>query len=149
MPSYRAHLTAGSLLFVLLYVAQTKFSIAPLSFQETRAALISILIGSIFPDIDTTSVMQRLFFLCILIIAPILIFQGNHTLLFAAAGTCVAILLLPHRSITHKPSWVIPASCLGCAALVLSNNINGTLAWLCWTYFVVGFLSHWFLDRYV
>jgi len=148
MPSYKVHIPAGFITFILLYIIQQKLGVAPNTFQNVAAILLSSTVGSIFPDIDTTSIMQRLFFLSILVIAPVFIFQNNYLMLAITAAVCIIILIIPHRSITHKPKWVIPFAALVCGALALIKHIDSMLLWQCWLYFIAAFLSHWLLDRY-
>lgn len=146
MPSYKTHLAGGLATYVILYSIHqliaplTKFS----AFDHIVLASIT-LVGSLFPDIDTRSKIQKVFFLCSVGVIPIAILFKQY--FFAILGCfCFFILIIPHRGITHKLWFIIGFPImLSCFIIGRNPQLSTTIVTGC-TYFVFGALSHRLLD---
>lgn len=150
MPGYRIHLIGGVATFscITAICHMTGFTIQD-NFFIFAAGLGLSLLGSIFPDIDTVSVMQRLFY-STMAITLLALLISSHTTLFVLAGTlCVIIALLRHRTITHNFLFLLlmPLTiAMYCSTL---NGINQRWVSIAYLFFVSGALSHLLLDFYL
>ena len=148
MPNYKTHLVGGAASFVGLLWA-TSHLLPALACQPVLlpAAFGLTLLGSIFPDIDVPSKMQRLFFLCSTVgIITCLLARWHIGFLLLSLGILV-VAFLTHRTITHKPLFL---AALGLVPTLLFTNCHPTEARNAislYLYFFTGCLSHILLDR--
>ncbi len=147
MPSYKVHIMGGAVTYLLVYKLSEAFSLLPQFPPMYQMLFLGItLLGSIFPDIDIKSKMQRLFFISALITLPLLLYFGQIDLFIYAGLLCILPIILRHRTITHRAWFLIcaPASC----AIILSahNQSLSSIIFSSCTYFSMGALSHIVLD---
>lgn len=145
MPGYKTHVLGGlvSFSFVAAVYQQTGY---PITIHPAPFAIGFILsmIGSIFPDIDTASVMQRLFYSA-MAITLLIGLVTRHIHFFIAGGLlCIGIAFLRHRTITHNPLFLILIPLVP-AAYVTDQDA----AKLLYTFFTCSTLSHLALDFYL
>ncbi|MFA6526795.1 MAG: metal-dependent hydrolase [Candidatus Babeliales bacterium] len=150
MPGYRTHLVGGLAAFsIITAICHTTFLPIQNNVLVFIAGFCLALLGSIFPDIDTVSVMQRLFY-STMAVALLALLISCHTQLFVLAGTlCIAIALLRHRTITHHALFLILmpfAIMLYCSTF---DNSNQQAMFIFYLFFVGGALSHLLLDFYL
>lgn len=144
MPGYKAHLIGGVLAFAPLYYITTKLSPPP-SLTYMMGLFGATLLGSLFPDLDITSKIQRLFYF---IIAGAFLFclaiHEWHALL-VTAGLAVIVGILRHRTILHHPLFLamlpLPIICY-----MSKNNIPPSLSIPPALFFIAGAWSHLLLD---
>ncbi|MDD4952928.1 MAG: metal-dependent hydrolase [Desulfovibrionaceae bacterium] len=159
MPGYKGHLAGG------LFVAGVGlFALYSLGWVQERhwfmAALAGFcLMGALFPDVDTDSVAQRLFYLLIVAVVCGLIVQRRFELAAYLGLFAMLPCLGKHRGWTH--SWwaalLVPAPILATPYLLkfpYNQVLPGYVFEYDWTAFVpfylafvIGYLSHLFLDR--
>jgi hypothetical protein len=146
MPGYRAHIMVGvSTCLGLLYAINT-LTHPHTAFLQTVGCIAAAILGSIFPDIDTTSKMQRIFFIFSSMALLISIFFQAWFFFFNLSFITVVVTFLKHRTLTHS-AWFIFA--LSIISILLSSIIfhetstGAVLTALC---FAVGALSHLVLD---
>ncbi len=146
MPRYKTHLAFGFFSYlVFIYLSFILVHFCPTFLQIIGCFLCSIL-GSIFPDIDTTSKMQRLFFIfSSLVIFGSIVFR-LWFLFFNLSFITVFVTLLKHRTITHN-AWVLLG--LSVLPILLGFLCCGNLVFdiflgaFC---FLIGAFSHILLD---
>lgn len=150
MPGHRVHLVGGVATFSLITaICHTSGFIIQNNVFIFALGLGLSLLGSIFPDIDITSVMQRLFYTTMVITLLALLCLGLTHLFFIASASCFAVALLKHRTITHSPVFLVVAPLvLIFAAGQWEHLIQGNLV-PCYFFFVGGALSHVILDFYL
>ncbi len=154
MANYKGHI-AGGLIFTAVYAGAVSF--LPLAkfakyagiFSEWQAVFAVFIIGilfSLFPDVDTNSKAQDIFFGIVFPLNIFLIWQG----MIQAAAYLGLIAMLPiighHRGWTHK-KWamlVVPLPILLVPYLYKQEVLAASIVF----YFaaVVGYFSHLFLD---
>jgi len=147
MPNYKTHLVGGAVSFVLVYkLAALCAPSHQISIIPAVGGLGLTLLGSIFPDIDIPSRMQTLFYqVMALVLLVTLLFQFWKLFLSACALSCI-IFLLRHRTITHRPWFLLlfPLAILGYFLKISSVSLHlGLFLYSC---FVIGALSHILLD---
>jgi len=146
MPNYRKHLIGGCATYAILICVNAKYNLIKIESIVQLQTLAACLIGSLFPDVDTKSKIQKLIYLVILIAATHLLITGQQ---FWAAITLM-ISLIPlisnHRGLFHR-LWFIGI------CMVLVNffcYINQPSAFKsCITlsiFFMSGTISHIWLD---
>ncbi len=147
MPNYKGHLIAGAVTFAATLYTLNHFG-TPMPSTETMALFLLVtLVGSIFPDIDTKSKMQKYFYVSSAFIFPALLFTRTLNYVFLIAGLCIAIPCLRHRTITHNPFFILGLPGLMALYAVLFYPSTQQLVLFCYIFFVCGALSHIFLDR--
>jgi len=147
MPNYKGHLVAGAITFVATFYTLNHFGSQMPSTEHMVFFLFVTLIGSIFPDIDTRSKMQKYFYISSAIVFPLLLFSKTLNYVFLIAGLCIAIPCLRHRTITHNPFFILGLPGLLVLYAVLFYPSTQQLALFYYIFFVSGALSHIFLDR--
>lgn len=148
MPNYKTHLVGGLASFALvLHVSATCLPVFNLSIEYLPFSLFASLVGSIFPDIDVPSKMQKWFFIAS--IAGILgaLLTKHHHLFVLLGISILFVAFLSHRTITHKPAFLMFFALIPTlyASYMLPSHTNTAFA--LYFYFTVGCLSHVIFDR--
>ncbi len=146
MPGYKAHVVAGSVsCLFLIYIILTLFHFCPTLMQFIGCFVCSIL-GSIFPDIDTTSKAQRLFFIFSSIVLLLsIVFQAWFVFL-NFSFISIIVMLLKHRTITHNVYFIFSLSIMLFFFSLLVFHGLSTGGILSALGFAVGAFSHLLLD---
>ncbi len=145
MPNYKGHLVGGAAAYTLLFLLLLRNSITP-SFITAGEWLICALAGALFPDIDIKSRGQKYFYRIVLLLFSILIIQKQFELL--AFGSIIATIpmLVRHRGIFHRLWFVVLMPMLIWALVALSTPELSTTVWYDVLFFIVGAISHLWLD---
>lgn len=148
MPNYKTHLAAGAVSFLLLmHTVAAYLPTFTLPVELLPLGLLLSLVGSIFPDIDVPSKMQKWFFMVCIIGILGAIFTKNHALLASLGISILFVAFLTHRTITHKPFFLLLLGLIPLSFTIYylpSQAIPGAALYL---YFTLGCLSHVALDR--
>src|SRR3989304_1078376 len=98
MPRYKSHLVGGV----------AAFGIVAWTFGHYRASMLTLaellgcaLLGSLFPDIDTKSKGQKIFYCMMLILLLYFFIQGRRIPLAMAAIVGTMPLIVRHRGVFH------------------------------------------------
>jgi hypothetical protein len=148
MPGYRVHLVGGTATFALLSVYGPQLlHHAAMSHYLWSICAAATLFGALFPDIDTKSKGQLIFYrLCALVMIGLIICKAWHLLAFCTLIALVP-LLVHHRGLLHNPlflagfggtlyfygRWLLPQLELDFLRISI--------------FFVLGTWSHLILDR--
>lgn len=145
MPGYKGHIVGGTILYAL--ILYPLFYLMHPSWYLITEWFLFLIAGSLFPDVDTKSKGQYLFYYAV---AALLIFLFVHQCyeLTAVCGILALVpLLVPHRGLFHETWFVIllPVAIAGiviyCAPKYVTSIMVDTL------FFIIGALSHLCLDR--
>lgn len=147
MPGYKVHLAGGLILAGGCLGAAVWFGLYPPDVQRGAALLAIALLGALFPDTDTDSKGQNLFYGCLAALDLALIIKGWYRWA-ALLGFCA---LLPaighHRGWTH--TWwamlLIPLPILILPVIFYEIPARHLLPF--YLAGVIGYLSHLVLDR--
>lgn len=147
MPGYRGHLIGGFLFWGLIIVALGGLGVYSPDLETTLVLLAITLMGSLFPDTDTDSKGQNLFYTCLVILDLALMIEGKYKWA-AILGFCA---LLPaighHRGWTH--TWwamiIVPLPIIVLPMIFYHSPIEKLLPF--YLAAVIGYLSHLVLDR--
>jgi hypothetical protein len=148
MPGYKGHLLGGLATCFLIHATSTKlFSYPDPTLKKFLFTLIFALLGSLFPDIDTKSVGQKIFYTLLTIPLFFAILTHQWRLLTVISLISIFPVLVNHRGIIHTVWFValVPLS-VPIFLHVSSPHIMSQI-WTAYTYFVAGALSHILLDR--
>ncbi|MCK4517763.1 metal-dependent hydrolase [Candidatus Babeliales bacterium] len=147
MPSYKGHLVGGAATFFVTYQAATKvFGQQPFTTKQIVFALTFCLLGSLFPDIDTKSLGQRVFYSLLTVAVFAAIALQHWALLSFLSVLGLLPLLVNHRGMIHTV-WFVTMFPLAVTLFITRFNPTlSSMAWPAYSYFVVGALSHLFLD---
>jgi hypothetical protein len=146
MPGYRTHLVGGICAFACgWYVVVTASGSCP-AFTMAIEWLCCALLGSLFPDIDTKSKGQKVFYLGILSTSVTLLISGQ---LRVVAGLCCLAfipLIVRHRGLFHR-TWFVILLPLVCAfAASFDCSFDRGMLMTDALFFIAGALSHLILD---
>ena len=146
MPSYRGHLAGGAATFILVQQLTQKVAIFPKSPKYLFLAAMACALGSLFPDIDTKSMGQKIFYMILSMLTFASIISKQWALLPAIFPVVLLPFLVRHRGITHRILFVTLVPLL--IPLIVSTCTPGfyKTAWLIYIYFTSGALSHLALD---
>jgi hypothetical protein len=151
MPGYRAHIACAIGIYgVLILCAGAYIG----GWQLLCGGLCAIVIGALFPDIDTKSKGQHyLYWIYAAALASLLmVYWCNPKQLWIDLIICLAIatiapMLGRHRGITHAPPFIV---LLGAAFWIMASGFcpAHTQQFLFLSFcFVLGALSHVWLDK--
>ena len=147
MPTYRIHIIGGLASFAGLYYMSNL--VAPqitFTWYELAGFAALALVGSVFPDIDVKSNMQKIFYGTMVVALPAAYFL-NFRVFILLAATSLVLLVLRHRGITHQ-AWFLIAAPLSLGAYLIHYQAHDALTVLSGCiYFSLGALSHILLDR--
>ena len=147
MPTYRIHIIGGLASFGACYqVLQTWAPTLPLTWHHWATFGALAVLGSIFPDIDVKSNMQKIFYGCMVLALPVAYYVNFKAFMILAilSGT---FLILRHRGITHQ-AWFLIAMPLALGGYLVSQHAHqAELIFPGCLFFSVGGLSHILLDR--
>ena len=146
MPKYKTHLIGGLATFLLISVISYKTQKFNFTLEQSLLFLPLCLLGSLFPDIDTKSKIQKwLYYLIFFMILTTVLTKKWLALSFFSLIAFIP-LLTNHRNLTHKLWFVflIPLS-----IPILAFQYNKTLfisALASYVFFASGAFSHLLLD---
>jgi hypothetical protein len=146
MSTYKGHIAGGIVTYLL--IAQAVSLTFPARSHSWYAHVFFIgcaVLGSLFPDIDTRSTIQRLFFIAMIPALPFALFY-SMPLFVCLSAVCLGALFIPHRTLTHRPWFIIAISALMAGVVLTTIHTHRHVLVLCCVYFCSGALSHWFLD---
>lgn len=146
MPSYKVHLLAGGVTF-LVFLELTRRTLVTIKPEYIALFVVASAIGSLFPDIDINSKIQRWFYIFSPIFLLVLIFTKSWNAFFLVAGACLLIPTLTHRTMTHHPLFVTGIPGLVALYLTHQQNFDFTLTFATYLFFSAAALSHIVLDR--
>jgi membrane-bound metal-dependent hydrolase YbcI (DUF457 family) len=146
MPSYKGHLAGGAVTFILVQQLMQKVTIFQKSPKYLLLAAMACLLGSLFPDIDTKSMGQRIFYMILAMLTFSSIIAKQWVVLLSIIPVVLLPFLVRHRGITHRLLFVILAPLLIPLIVSICTPEFYILAWLVYAYFVSGALSHLALD---
>lgn len=146
MPNYKKHLAGGALVYSAVTYLSIKINLLPINLAIQTQTLIACLIGSLFPDIDTKSKIQKYIYFIILITCVYLIILGLEYQASILAIMSMLPLIVSHRGLFHRMWFII--MCLGLANFLCFLHQN------CWfqncvlvsIFFLIGVISHIWLD---
>jgi len=145
MSLYKGHIAGGIFAFTIYLVVLVIF----FSFKPTLNVLIWFglcILGSIWPDIDTNSFGQKLFYGFFLLLDTILLLSGRYKEAALLGFFALLPVLSKHRGWTHS----ITAAFLVPSPLIILPLIKPELKAGGFEYYipvVIGYLSHLILDR--
>lgn len=147
MPGYKVHLAGGIVFWGLGLAGGLFFGVYTPEPQTALALLCIVLLGALFPDTDTDSKGQSLFYTCFLILDLALMIRGEFKWA-AILGFCA---LLPaighHRGWTH--TWwamlAVPSPIIILPMVFYHQSLIKLLPF--YMAAVFGYFSHLVLDR--
>ncbi len=146
MPGYKGHLIGGAIAFACLTIALSCWQ-KP-SFFLAIHYFVCALLGSLFPDIDTKSRGQGIFYRIVLIVLAFLLYNGQHYLFMLLSLLAFAPLLVAHRGLFHRPFFLISVPLIIFGICFFSGLVVGPIAFGYTIFFIIGSLSHIFLDKF-
>lgn len=143
MPGYKNHLVGGAVAYGFMVYLLRWLNPTVMTLLEW---LMCALAGSLFPDIDTKSKGQKYFYSTLFIMLIGLFVLKRFKLIAIVSCCCMIPLLVNHRGLFHRPWFLIGLSFMlafiGCRWMPTCADAFACNA----LFFIVGALSHVFLD---
>ncbi len=143
MPQYKTHLMAGFFVFLLIF----------LLFQSTNffghysfLYMISCLFGSLFPDIDTKSMIQKFLYFILFTITIVAILSKQWEIASIIGLFSLIPLIVNHRKLTHRIWFVILIPFFIPVVTFYYNKAIIFPIFVSYIFFVLGAISHILLD---
>ena len=148
MPTYRFHILGGAAAFGLLHVAAERFipSYQSHSWTVLASFLAIAMLGSIFPDIDVKSNMQKIFIATMVIALPVAFFMQKYYVLATLIAISAGLVIIRHRGLTHRAWFLVAFPLLVGFYLSYRCPSNTELIYSACLFFSAGGLSHLALD---
>ncbi len=146
MPGYKTHLVGGAAVFVATSLVISTTLSMPTSTQFIGYLSCSLL-GSIFPDIDVASKMQRLFFIVATVALSCALLTNRTACFLIIGGSVLLVTFLRHRTLTHQVFFLISMPAFFALGAVYLYKLPFNLVVNSTIFFVMGCLSHVLLDR--
>ena len=147
MASYKGHIAGGLVSYGLFVLALIYLFSRPPDWNSGPVFLGLMLLGALFPDVDTNSKAQRWFYLVFFLLDAGLILSGRYA--YAAFLGLFAMLpiVAPHRGWTHT-IWAmaaVPAPIIILPYLLLKTDPVALIPY--YMSAVIGYFSHLLIDR--
>lgn len=146
MPGYKAHLAVGSAVCGLTYITTINVFQLP-TLPQLPLCIFLGLVGSIFPDIDIRSKMQKIYYRMATLGVLVTLFLQAWTPFFILGAISCLITTLTHRTMTHH-YWFLTVTPLFIVLYVsywANHLFHPGLTYA--LFFIFGALSHVILDR--
>lgn len=145
MSLYKTHLAGGVFAFVIYLAVLAVF----FSYKPTYSTLIWFglcILGSIWPDIDTNSTAQKLFYGFFLVLDFIFLIAGQYKKAAILGFFALLPIIGKHRGWTHSISaaFIIPSPLIVLPVVKPDLNVGGLEYYIP---VVIGYLSHLVLDK--
>lgn len=149
MPGYRAHIGGGIGLYILLMSSLTLvYTITPPFFTALGWFLCAVL-GSLFPDIDTKSKGQLLFYRVLALVLVYCLLKGYFVFFIFLSLFSLLPLIVRHRGLFHEIWFVVVLSVVLFFTCHGINGVDTPVKGMPFLFFVGGALSHIFLDKLI
>jgi hypothetical protein len=144
MPGYKSHLVGGLCAYgMALYAVQLFVSFTVPAALEW---LLFALTGSLFPDVDTKSKGQKLFYLLMFCVFCLMLLRGQLEMIGALSFLLLIPIIVPHRGLFHRLSFIIAFALVLVVWCVISTTIPCRVLLFDAFFFIVGAFSHLVLD---
>lgn len=143
MPNYKGHLVGGMVGFALV-VFLCSLHVAPC--MTLVEWLLCVCAGSLFPDIDTKSKGQKLFYLLLTVALLVFIVRRQFKIVAGIALVCMLPLLSKHRGIFHHFWFILAIVFIAVLYLVTWYPAAATRIIYDAAFFILGVMSHLYLD---
>lgn len=146
MPNYKKHLVGGSIVYAALIYTTSELNLIPTDINIQLQTLAACLIGSLFPDIDTKSKIQKYIYSAILITSICLFVSGFEYQAGILATASMLPLIVSHRGLFHRMWFILMVVALG--NFLCYINQPQWFYQCMWSsiFFVAGVISHIWLD---
>jgi membrane-bound metal-dependent hydrolase YbcI (DUF457 family) len=143
MPNYKGHLVGGLGFYLIgLYILSFLSPTLPTALEWLLCALA----GSLFPDIDTKSKGQKIFYRILAVITVVLIFQQKFKPLLIIASCALIPIIVDHRGLFHMLWFVIGVPLIFAAIMSVSFPAYKDILFVDAFFFIGGAISHLLLD---
>ena len=143
MPKYKTHLAGGLVTFFVLFLILQYLKVPK---NYTFLYLGSCLLGSLFPDIDTKSKIQKILYFCLFFTIILAIFMHQWHIAAMIGLFALIPMMVNHRQLTHRIWFIIFVPFFIPIAVFHYNQNMLYPAFFSYLFFVGGAMSHIWLD---
>ncbi|MDP3889486.1 MAG: metal-dependent hydrolase [bacterium] len=146
MPNFKGHMCGGLAAYGIVLAALCAWRGSMPGPMVAMEWLVFTLSGAMFPDIDVKSRSQNYFYWLIILLLIVLINTGRYALLASVSVFAIMPMLVRHRGLFHRLWFVIlfPLTCWSVLNLYMPRVAS--VLWLHTIFFIVGAISHLWLD---
>lgn len=144
MPNYQGHLVGGALFSAPLLVATHYFY--PLHPVYFLSLMITGMLGALFPDVDTKSKGQRIYYYALTALVIMLALERKFDYILLLLPVILLPLIVRHRGLFHKLWFILAVMAGGTFYACASWPALKMVIILHSMFFTVGAFSHLYLD---
>ena len=144
MAGYKGHIVGGVVAYALLFFILKHQTDSLLVYAQWFGCALA---GALFPDIDVKSKGQKYFYWLVLAAVLYLICSLRFEMIAVISVLSITPMLSKHRGLFHEPWFVIMIPLLLWLCVLSWYPQAAQQAFLAMIFFIVGALSHLFLDR--
>jgi len=147
MPGYKTHVVGGIITFTGFFCALQKSYLTHCTFLTAFSYFFVTILGSLFPDVDTKSKGQMMFYQALAFYLLFLLWSRKFMTFMIVTCITMLPLLVPHRGLFHN-IWFL-TSIVGIVSItsfvyIPTKALEIIIHLL---FFYAGAISHIFLDR--
>lgn len=147
MPGYKTHLGGGIICFVSGIAVTYIIGQYNPDLFTSMCWFFATLFGSLFPDIDTKSKVQRFVYICLFVVSLYLLCINKMTLFALLSLVALLPLLVNHRTIFHRPLFIFLLSGVFCSLILYYEPTLFFMAYTGSLFFFFGCITHIALDK--
>lgn len=147
MPNYKAHIGGGIVFFIIAFFVAVYYLTFTVEFALGLQWFASCVFGALFPDIDTKSKIQRFVYIGMLGFLLFLAHQQQSSLFMAVTFLAIVPLIVNHRTLFHRPIFILFIALTGATVLTMYQPHLKIIIFSNAFFFIVGCISHIFLDK--
>ena len=147
MPGYRAHVSFGIILYVITLITVATFLVFSPPFFTAIEWFLCTIAGSLFPDIDTKSKGQLIFYKVISFLLLFLLWKQKMIAFIWLSLIAFVPLMVHHRGLFHKLWFVLLLPFIVALLLATYAGCYQTHVVINGLFFSLGAVSHIVLDR--
>ena len=146
MPNYKKHLVVGSITYAAMTYISVKTKWIPIDLHLQLQTLGACLIGSLFPDIDTKSKIQKYIYITVIAVSIYLLMSGFEYQGCLLATVSLFPLIVSHRGLFHRMWFILMGVGLANFICYVSRPAWYLNCFWISVFFVLGTISHIWLD---
>lgn len=149
MPKYKTHLFAGFIVYIVIFlIFNNLLNLNIKTFNNYKYLYLgSCLFGSLFPDIDTKSMIQKILYFLLFISLLIAIFMQKWQISAILGVISLIPIISNHRGITHRIWFVIFIPLVIPISIYYYNKNLLEPFFIAYLFFMSGAISHILLDK--
>lgn len=147
MPGFRGHIAGAIALYGLVIAALVVWCAVTLTYWRALEWLICMLVGALFPDVDTKSKGQQILVLGIIGVGSWWVYWHMWQRVVLLGAALLLTLVVPHRTLFHSFKFILIATVMVVLYGAYCYPTKAPMLISDGGFFILGVASHLVLDR--